>query len=114
MENESDHGESLGSPEGPYAEVHDERGSPVPAETTSSDVPRIGRRRLLRTLRTSAYVVLAGGLFGGGWFSHAAFRGGSSSSSSHEDELVAALFPEDGVTLKARWGDLPQRLVPEW
>src|SRR3989304_7852112 len=101
MESESDHGESWGSPEGPSTEAQDERGSLMPAEPTPSAVPRIGRRRLLKALRTSAYAILAGGLFGGGWFSHAAFRGGSSSSSlhSHEDDLAAALLPDDGGPL---------------
>lgn len=73
-----------------------------------------GRARLIRAAaRVAAYAVAAGALFAGGWFAHAGLGGGDSSPSPSPQGLAAALFPEEGVTLNARWGDIPRRLVEE-
>lgn len=96
-------------------------GPPAPytvpvALNVQPDVPRRWRRRLLRgSLWASAYAAAMAGLFLGGWFAHAFLDSPSSpaSSSDASDELAADLFPEEGVTLNVRWGDVPRRLVEE-
>jgi hypothetical protein len=54
--------------------------------------------------------------FLGGWFANSVLDSDSSSgssSASSPEALTAALFPEDGVDLDIRWGDVPRKLVEE-
>jgi hypothetical protein len=79
------------------------------------------RRLILTSLRVAAYAAVAAVFgFAGGWFANSVLDSdspsGSSSGSSSEssaDTLAAALFPEHGVNLDVRWGDIPRRLVEE-
>lgn len=76
--------------------------------------PEARLRGLIHTLpRMLAYATMAA-IFGflGGWFGQSVFQSDSPSALS-PDELAAALFPEEGVTLDVRWGDIPRQLVQE-
>lgn len=74
-----------------------------------------GRTRLLRGgLRPLTYALLAAAFgFLGGWFGQSLLEDDPTSPSSLEEDLAAALFPADGVTLDVRFGDIPRRLVEE-
>lgn len=72
-------------------------------------LPARRRRLVWNSLRVLAYGSLAAALFLGGWLTRGMFEGEPSSPSS--DKLAEALFPDEGVTLDARWGDLPRRLT---
>ena len=86
--------------------------SPAPSAGPASRWTRL-RRLLRRPLRVSAYAALAI-IFGflGGWLGPSVFQDDSPSESS-ADDLVAAILPEDGVTLDVRWGDIPRQLAEE-
>ena len=95
------------------AELQQELDIAAPREPESGPgLPQAGRRLLRGFLLVSAYAGAAVALFAGGWFAHGAFQGGSPST-SETDQLVGAVFPDDGVTLDVSWGDIPQRLVQE-
>ena len=64
---------------------------------------RVGAR-----LQVLAFGSVAAALFLGGWFARGALPREPSSPST--DKLAAALFPDEGITLDVRWGDLPPRL----
>jgi hypothetical protein len=82
-------------------------GEPV-GESEAPSPP--SRRRLSR--RTFAgiagFTVATGGFFASGWFAHSAF---DRRERPPRDRLVEKLLPPNGVTLEARWRDLPARLV---
>lgn len=96
-----------------------EAGGSGRAEAPTAPVPRQARfRRLIVTsLRAGAYAAVAATFgFAGGWFANSVLDSDSpsgSSSASSSDTLATALFPEDGVNLDVRWGDIPRRLVEE-
>ncbi|TET97877.1 MAG: hypothetical protein E3J29_04095 [Dehalococcoidia bacterium] len=96
----------------------DIRGStPVEPSTAPASRRTRLRRLILASLRAAPYAAIAI-VFGflGGWFANSVLDNDSpsgSSSASSPDALAAALFPEGGVTLDARWGDVPRRLVEE-
>lgn len=76
-----------------------------------------GRRtpalRLRRMATGAVYLAAAGALFFGGWLTRAAVDGPAAASSQQGDEVSREIMPEKGVTLEARWGDVPKRLVEE-
>lgn len=85
----------------------EEGGSDLPPSANSAAGHRsVWRRSWLKAALASGAAAL---LFFGGWFAHGAFRSDSPSLSS--DKLAAVLFPEEGIELAVRWGDILQRLV---
>ncbi len=83
-----------------------------------------GRMRLKGWLAVYAVavslVVFGGGLFAAGFFSRGlvdedgsagSTAAGNTAASAGGGELVAALLPDDGITVQARWGDAMPRLV---
>jgi hypothetical protein len=94
---------------------------PVDPSTPPSSLRARLRRLILRSLRPVAYAAVAA-VFGllGGWLSHSVLEDDSpavlesgSPSASSPDALAASLFPEGGVNLDVRWGDIARRLVEE-
>jgi len=76
-----------------------------------------GRRtpalRLRRMAKGAVYLAAAGALFFGGWLTRATVDEPSPASHGQGDEVLREIMPENGVTLDARWGELPKRLVEE-
>ena len=82
--------------------------TPEEAATQRPALPTRRHRRASVSLRLFAYAAMAVALFLGGWWTRGVLQGGPSTVS---DPLAAVLLPEKGVTLDARWGDLPRRLA---
>ena len=61
----------------------------------------------------AVYLAAAGALFFGGWLTRATVDEPSPASHGQGDEVLREIMPENGVTLDARWGELPKRLVEE-
>ncbi len=118
METENEREEAGASPEdvrgsAPEGWVPLSHWPPVELSTPPAPPKRRLRRLIRSSLRVSAYAALAI-IFGflGGWLGPSVFQDDSPSASS-ADKLLAALNPEEGVTLDVRWGDIPRRLVEE-
>ncbi|MDP2949585.1 MAG: hypothetical protein Q8P22_08625 [Chloroflexota bacterium] len=80
-------------------------GAPEPVEPA-------GRGQWLLWGSIAAGVILFGaGFFAAGFATRVMVEGGSSSSSTEGDALTAAVLPEKGVTVQARWGDVMPKLV---
>jgi len=56
-------------------------------------------------------ILFGAGFFAAGFATRVMLEGGSSSSSTEGDALAAEVFPEKGVTVQARWGDVMPKLV---
>ena len=106
--------------------AQDARGSgPAEASTRPAARRRRLRRLVLAPLRAAVYAAVAAAFgFLGGWFGNSVLEDDSptvlendspsgSASASSSDTLATALFPEEGVNLDVRWGDIPRRLVDE-
>jgi len=70
-------------------------------------------RRLRRVGKVTAYLVAGGALFFGGWSARAAVDPDVAASPQQGGQVSETIAPGEGVTLDARWGGLPKRLVEE-